>query len=149
MVQLEYLCICSVLYSTYSSSSLGHSPDQHSVRRQCYSGKRVCDDMYSNSSERTDSDPKSCVDWSRRRPHWDKEHHHGLQADLRPCDYQVPDAAISAVIRGRAVLLYGSYQHFKVEDIFTEINIQTHQCYKYIAWLVYIRKYSCDFYVKV
>ena len=46
-----------LLFSICSSSSLGHSPDQLSTRRQCYSGERVCDDMHSNSSGRTDSDP--------------------------------------------------------------------------------------------
>ena len=89
--------------------------------------------MHSNSGERTNSDPKSCMDWFRGKPHCDKEHYHGLRADLWPCDYQIPDAAFPAVIRGRAVLLHCSCQHHKIGDHFTEISIQTPQCYKYIA----------------
>ena len=122
-----------LLYPTYSSPSLGHSPDQHSTRRQCYSGERVCDDMHSNSGERTDSDPKSCVDWSGGKPHCDKEHHYGLRADLWPCDYQIPDTAFPAVIREREVLLHGSYQHIRIED---KIRIQRTNCSKYVHSLV-------------
>ena len=86
------------------------------------------------------------MDWSGGKPHRHKEHHYGPQADLWPCDYQVPDAAFPAVIRGRAVLLHGGYQHHKTEDLFTEINTQTPHCYKYIVpriLLLYKKIFVC------
>ena len=128
IVQLQYLCI-----SFWSSSSLGHSPDQHSTRWQCYSGKRVCDDMHSNSGGRTDSGSKSCMDWSGGKPHRCGEHYHGSCTDLRQYDYQFPDPAFPAVTPWRVVLLHCSGQHPWAWSTTTEISAQTSGCDKYIT----------------
>ena len=128
MVQLHYLCV-----SFCSSSSLGHSPDQHSTRQQCYSGERVCDDMHSNSGERTDGGSKSCVDWSRRKLHRCGKHYHGLCTDLWQYDCQFPDTAFPAVTLRRVVLLHCSCQYPWAWSTTTEISTQTSGCDKYIT----------------
>jgi len=121
-----------LLYLTFSSSVLGHSPDQYSTRWSTCCGKGVCDDMYSDSSERVDGCSKYPLDWSRWKSHWYRKSHCGICTECWPCDQPFTNVGLPTVIRGRAILLQGDFQHPKNWTNSPDICLQGTSCDRYV-----------------
>jgi len=122
----------------YSPPVLGHSPDQYSTRWQCCRGNGICDDMYSDSSERVDGGSECHLDWSTWKSHWCREYHCGTCTHSWPCDQPITNTTSPTVTRGRAVLLQRSHQCPGIWDAPTKICIQTTRCYKYIDSMIVV-----------